>query len=84
MTCIQRDPKNFDLVYDNYVALLADADALRERLERLEAVSKDMLHAFTFPGHPGSPCYRSGWIRAETVQGWRLIVEHDYIPQSKG
>ena len=33
MTSIQRDPKNFDLVYDNYVALLADADRLRSALE---------------------------------------------------
>ena len=40
MTCIQRDPANFDLVYDNYVALLADADALRSRVEDLEHALK--------------------------------------------
>ncbi|MFB7776892.1 hypothetical protein [Streptomyces bauhiniae] len=60
------------------------ADGDKKRAEELErerdqqaAVLAEVLRHFTEHGHPGAPCVRTGWVRTDTVDRWRSVVQHD-------
>lgn len=50
--------------------------AERER-DQQAAVLAEVLRHFTEHGHPGAPCVRTPWLRTETVDRWRSVVQHD-------
>lgn len=54
----------------------ADLAAQRER-DQLATVLAEVLRHFTERGYPGAPCVRTGWVRADTVDRWRSVVQHD-------
>ncbi|MEV5659819.1 hypothetical protein [Streptomyces flaveolus] len=59
-----------------HTAEQAAEEAQRER-DQQAAVLAEVLRHFTEHGHPGSPCVRTPWVRTDTVDRWRSVVQHD-------
>jgi len=44
-------------------------------MQELENVLDEVLRNFHERGHPGTPCLRTGWVREDTVAGWRAVLD---------
>lgn len=53
------------------------AEEYEQERNQVMAVLAEVLRHFTEQGHPGEPCVRTPWIRTNTVNRWRSVVQHD-------
>ncbi|MFD4788270.1 hypothetical protein ACFWN1_14665 [Streptomyces sp. NPDC058459] len=62
---------------DEEVRTARRAEEYEQERDQLMAVLAEVLRHFTEHGHPGAPCIRTGWVRTDTVDRWRSVVQHD-------
>lgn len=50
------------------------AETAEQRRDELAATLDDVLRHFVHKGHPGEPCFQTGWIAEKTVAKWRAVL----------
>ena len=75
MPSLEGDPESTPARF-SYTEDELTIQALRARVAELESLLEHILNGFSFHGHPGEACHRTGWTRDETLAKWRTILNH--------